>query len=158
MKLAHALLLAILILTGCASTRQDRFVVQASALDYLQIVRTVQPAGGGLPVTTRVDLSGSGYLQVMTGRSERIRTGFWQDTNAPAWQDLRRDYIVLPPHETLAFFQAFVNAGVFDRRRESRTDPPPELAILISVRGRKTLLLTAEPQFLYLYDALLRRF
>ena len=150
-------LVTFIALAGCSSLRQDRFVVQSSALDYLQIVRTVQPADGSLPITTRIDLSGSGYLQVMTGRSERIRTGFWQDPDSPAWQDLRRDYVVLPAHETLAFFQAFVNAGLFDSRSERRGAPPPELAILMGVRGRKTLLLTAEPQFLYLYEALRSR-
>ncbi len=152
---AACLLLLAGLMSGCASLRQDRFQVNLSALDYLQIVQTEQASTNAPPVTTRIDLSGSGYLEMKTGRSERVRSGFWTDPASPAWQDIRTHQRVLPAAETQAFFQAFVHAGVFDKQtRRRKNDPEPSLAILIAVGRKKTLLLTGEPVYLQLFQAL----
>jgi len=143
---------------GCQTMRQDRFVVRASALDYLQIVRTHIPHGIERPETLRLDLTGSGYLQLTAGRSERVRTGFWQEDNSPDWGDWRRDYVVLSPTRTLAYFQTFVNAGVFDRSARGQPEREPDLVILMAIGNRKTVLLTSEPVYHQLFAELLAEF
>ena len=138
--------------------REDRFIVRPSSLDYLQIIRTHLPHGANRPETLRLDLTGSGYLQLTAGRSERVRTGFWQESASPEWSDWRRDYVVLSPARTLAYFQAFVNAGVFDKPPRRPPTEEPDLAILIAIGNRKNLLLTAAPVYHQLFDELLSEF
>jgi hypothetical protein len=151
-------MIGLLLCVGCASLQQDRFVVKPSALDYLQIVRTHSVQGNDRPVTMRLDLDGSGYLQMTAGRSERVRTGFWQEASSAEWQDLRRDYVVLSPEKTRAYFQAFVDAGAYDKPPENKNKQEPELAILIAIGSKKNLRLTSDPAFLQLYHQLLREF
>ncbi len=138
--------------------REDRFIVRGSQLDYLQIVRTHLPHGAEHPQTMRLDLTGSGYLQLTAGRSERVRSGFWQESDSPHWSDWRRDYVVLSQARTLAYFQTFVNTGVFDKPPRMPPQEEPDLAILIAVGNRKTLLLTAAPVYHQLFDELLAEF
>ena len=144
---------------GCATVREDRFVVRASSLDYLQIVRTHLPHGANRPETIRLDLTGSGYLQLTAGRSERVRSGFWQESTSPDWSDWRRDYIVLSPARTLAYFQAFVNAGVFDKPARNQEQPQdPDIVVLIAIGNRKNLLLTSAPVYHQLFAELMAEF
>lgn len=133
-------------------------MVNPSALDYLQIVRSFVPEGSDTPITIRLDLAGSGHLQRTAGRSERVRNRFWQEAQNADWEDWRQDYVVLSPADTLAFFQAFVNAGFFDRPLHKKHDENPDLAILIAIRKRKNLLLTSDPVYHQVFADLLRRF
>ena len=147
-----------IVAVGCRSLREDRFVVRPSSLDYLQIVRTQIPHGAERPETLRLDLTGSGYLQLTAGRSERVRTGFWQESQSQDWGDWRRDYVVLSPARTLAYFQAFVNAGVFDRPPRRPPQQEPDLAVLMAIGNRKNLILTSEPVYHQLFAELLAEF
>ncbi len=138
--------------------REDRFVVRSSALDYMQIIRSHIPHGADRPETLRLDLTGSGYLQLTAGRSERVRSGFWQESSSPDWSDWRRDYVVLSPARTLAYFQAFVNAGIFDRRPRSEPDENADLVILIAVGNRKNVLFTDAPVYHQIFSEMLSEF
>ncbi|MFU8780040.1 MAG: hypothetical protein ACNA71_03335 [Kiritimatiellia bacterium] len=133
-------------------------MVNPSALDYLQILRTHIPNDDQRPETLRLELTGSGHLQLTAGRSERVRTGFWQEPNSPDWGDRRVDAVFLPATKTLAYFQAFVNAGALNKPLRGNTEQEPELAILIVIGNRKNLLLTADPVFRELFRELLREF
>lgn len=143
---------------GCASVREDRFTVQSSALDYLQIVRTHIPEGEDRPQTIRLDLTGSGYLQLTAGRSERVRSGFWQESQSADWSDWRRDYVVLSPARTRTYYQAFVNAGIFDRRPHEEPDENADLVILMAVGNRKNVLFTDAPVYHQLFAEMLSEF
>ena len=152
------LLAAISAVLGCATTREDRFVVRASSLDYIQIVRTHLPHGAEQSHTMRLDLTGSGYLQLTAGTSERVRTGFWQESASPSWGDWRRDYVVLSPARTLAYFQAFVNAGVFDKTPRRQPEEDADIVILAAVGNRKNAILTSAPVYHQLFTELLSEF
>ena len=143
---------------GCTSMREDRFVVQSSALDYMQIIRSHVPHGSDRPETLRLDLTGSGHLQLTAGRSERVRSGFWQEPSSPDWSDWRRDYVVLSPARTRAYFQAFVNAGVFDRTSRREQTENPDLVILIAVGNRKNAVFTDAPVYHQLFAEMLAEF
>ncbi len=151
--------LVILVASGCKSLHAVRFAVEPSALDYAQFRRTrIVPNSGDIE-TVRLDLSGSGYLEKTTGRSERVSDSFWQQSEAPDWQDLRRDHLMLSDAVTTSVFQRLVDAGIFDLKRDPEKDPPPhELAVLVSVRFKKKLILTGDPEYHQIFNMLLDRF
>ena len=159
-RLAPVLLAAAaLAVAGCTALNQVRFTVKPSSLDYAQFRRTrVSPVNGHVE-TLRLDLSGSGFLELTSGRSERVSSGFWRESDSPTWQDLRKDHVMLTETEATAILQRLVDAGMFDRKRDPRKDPPPhDLAILAAIRFEKRLVLTADPAFHRIFDALLERF
>jgi len=158
LRLAAAVACTSLLMPGCQTLQQDRFDVQPSSLDYVQLVRTHLPPGDAQPETLRLELSGTGYLQFDAGRSERVRTGFWKDFDSPDWDDWRRDYVVLPSGKTEQYFQAFVDAGAFDQAEQPTTTEEPELAILIVVGNRKSLVLTDAPAYRKIFTDLLAEF
>jgi hypothetical protein len=133
-----------------------RFEVDLSSLDYLQIVHTYIPPGSQQPYTQRFDLSGSGHLQLTSGRSKRVRSGFWQQDDSDEWNDWQQEYVVLTPEQTQAYFQAFVDAGIFDRqhRQEEYTD----LKILVAVGYRKAARFTSAQVFHDIFTQMLREF
>ncbi len=107
----------------------------------------------------RLDLSGSGFLEITTGKSERVRDPFWKPSDDPEWQDIRRDHLFLSPQETAVVFQTLIDAGIFNHRQDPKDHPPPHrLAVLVSIGARKKLLLTSHPGYLRLFDALMDRF
>lgn len=144
-------------LLGCASMREDRFIAQPSPLDSLQIIRTHLPHGTDRPETLRLDLNGSGYLRLTAGRSERVRSGFWQESASPDWLDLRQDHVFLSPARTRAYFQAFVNAGFFDKPPRKQEEHA-ELVVLIALGKRKAARFTAAPVYHHLFEELLSEF
>jgi len=159
MKKLTCMLLASALLAGCASLTQDRFTVEPSSLDYVQFRSTRPSPGGGAPSVIKLELAGSGYLEYLSGTSERVRDGFWQESGEPNWQDLRKDHLVLTQEETVAIYQRLVDAGVFDNVRKRDADAADaRLAILASIRFRKKLVLTDDPVYLAIFDELLSRF
>lgn len=153
-----AAVLAMLIATGCASLSEVRFTAKPSSLDYAQFrISRLSPVDGK-PETIRLDLSGSGFLEVTTGASERVRDGFWKQSDDPDWQDIRQDHTFLTEEETAAIFQRIVNAGLFDRRQNPKKDPlPHDIAVLAALGFKKNLVLTGRTEYRKIFDALLER-
>ncbi len=144
--------------TGCASLHEDRFTARPSPLDYVQFRMSRISPVSGIPETIRLDLSGSGFLEITTGASERVRESFWKESDNPAWQDLHRDHTFLHADETAAAFQALVNAGIFDHRHDPRQNPPPhDLAVLAAIGSRKRLVLTGQAAYHRIFEILLER-
>jgi len=137
--------------------RQDRFVARPSSLDYIQMMRTHLPHGAERPETLRLHLDGSGYLHLTAGRSERVRSRFWQESASPDWQDMRQDHVFLSPARTHAYFQAFVNAGVFDKPPRKQEENA-ELVVLVVLGKRKAARFTAAPVYHLIFEELLSEF
>jgi len=150
----------LLVLTGsCTAIHQVRFTVKASPLDYVQLRRTEPSGGGDLPVVTRLELAGSGYLELLSGRSARVRDGFWQESESPDWQDLTSDHVVLTAADTEAIYQRLVDAGVFDTQPEKKLAQRPDaLVIQARIGFKKQILVTSDPVYIAIFDALLARF
>lgn len=152
------ILLATLAAAGCAALNEVRFTVNSSSLDYAQF-RVSRPSPvDGHAETIRIDLSGSGFLEVTTGRSERVGNSVWQESENPDWQDLHRDHVMLTETETVAVFQRLVNAGIFDYKQPAeKTPPPPDLAVLLAIGFQKRLILTRRPEYRQVFDMLLEK-
>jgi hypothetical protein len=162
MKIRILLLSALVIATnvlvsGCAALTQVRFTVDPSALDYVQLRRVLPPIGNEKSIVIRLELAGSGYLDYRSGRSVRVRDNFWQESNAPDWQDLQTDHLVLTQEETRIVYQRFVDAGLFDHNQK----PPPDgynLAIMGCIGFEKRALFTNDPVYSVLFEELLAKF
>ncbi len=154
-----ALLLTATLLAGCSTLTEVRFTVEPSSLDYAQF-RTSRPSrNGGPPTVVRLELAGSGYLEYRSGRSERVRNGFWQESESPDWEDLHTDHVVLTQEETVAIYQRLVDAGIFDRvRQKEPTGRPSSLAVMASIRFKKELILTSDPVYVEIFEELLSKF
>ncbi len=152
---APCLLLLVIAAAGCASLNEVRFTVDPSALDYAQF-RIVRPSPvDGKAETIRIDLSGSGFLEMMTGRSERVTDSFWRQSEDPVWQDLHRTHVMLSPAETAIIFQKLVNLGIFDHKQPKEASPPPhDLAVLVAIGFKKRLILTSRTDYRRLFDDL----
>jgi len=140
---------------GCASINEVRFTVDPSSLDYAQF-RIVRPSPvDGKSETIRIDLSGSGFLEMTTGRSERVTESFWQQSEDPVWQDLHRTHVMLSAAETAVLYQKLVDLGIFDRKQPKEAKQPPhDLAVLVAIGFRKQLVLTSRPEYRRLFDDL----
>lgn len=140
---------------GCTALNEVRFTVEPSSLDYAQFRISRTSAANGQPETVRIDLSGSGYLEMTTGRSERVTDSFWRQSEDPAWQDLQKTYVMLPAAQTRDIFQRMVDMGIFDRKQPEEITPPPhDLAVLVAVGFKKRLILTRRKDYHQLFDEL----
>jgi len=150
------------LICGCTSFKtlnQKRFTVDLSSLDWVQFSRTINGKGDVAPVTVRLQLAGSGYLEYKSGRSTKVTTDFWQDTSASNWHDIHTDYIVLSKEETLKYYQRLVDAGVYDRIKQTKNETEgANLAILARIEFEKKLILTGDPVFIKIFDELLAKF
>jgi len=145
-------------IAGCAVFNEVRFSANPSPLDYVQFRISRPSVTDGKQETIRLDLSGSGFLEITTGGSERVLDGFWKESSDPAWQDIRRDHVFLSEQDTIAVFQSLVDLGMFDRRQDPEKNPPPHhLAILASINTNKRLILTGQPEYNRIFDMLLER-
>lgn len=148
-------LLLLVAAAGCTALNEVRFTVDPSSLDYAQFRIVCSSPVDGKPETIRVDLSGSGFLEMTTGRSERVTDSFWRQSEDPAWQDLHRAHVMLSAAETAAIFQKLVDLGIYDRKQpEEATPPPHDLAVLVAIGFRKKLVLTSRTDYRRLFDEL----
>lgn len=150
------------LLSGCASfeaINQKRFTVESSSLDWVLFSRTIKNNDKSTPKIIKLELYGSGYLKYSSGKSSRVKTGFWQNTESENWQDIQTDQIVISRDETLKFYQRLVDAGVFDKVKTSKEEQArASLAILARIGFEKKLVLTNDPVFIKIFDDLLAKF
>ena len=162
LKITAYATLALSLFCGCVSfetLNQKRFTVDSSPLDWVQFSRTIHGKGNVAPTTIRLQLDGSGYLEYRSGRSPRVKTDFWQKTDANNWQDIQTDHIVLSREETVKFYQRLVDAGIYDRVKLTKEEKAAaSLAILARIGFEKKLTLTNDPVFIKIFDDLLANF
>lgn len=145
-------------IAGCAALNEVRFTASPSPLDYAQFRISRPSMTSGKQETIRLDLSGSGFLEITTGDSDRVLDSFWKESDDPSWQDLRHDHVFISEADTAAIFQRLVDNGMFDRRQNQKTNPPPHhLAILASIGSHKRLILTSRQEYHQIFDMLLER-
>lgn len=156
-------LAALLSTGGCLTTgrEQDRFVADVGPLDFMQFLYVQAPAGPGeAPKATRLELSGSGHMQMSTGASRRVQDPFWTERDSAAWDDMRTDQLVLPAERTRAFFQEVVDAGFYDSEAPGALESVPEtapekLVILARIGSRRKVLQTQAPVFMDIFRRLM---
>lgn len=145
-------------LSGCASLHEVRFTASPSPLDYVQLRMARHSPTDQRREWVRLDLSGSGFLEMTQGSSERVTSSFWQESDDPSWQDIRRDHAFLSDRETQAVFQRLVNSGLFDRKQRSRDDPQPHDMIIVATLGfRKNAISTGRDDYRELFTLLMQR-
>ncbi len=156
------LCIALTFFCGCASFEslsQKRFTVESSSLDWVQFSRTIQGDDKVEPKTIRLQLDGSGYLEYKSGKSSRVKNDFWQESEADNWQDLQTDHIVLSQEETVKYYQRLVDAGIYDRVKQTKEEKAvASLAILARIDFEKKLTLTSDPVLIKIFDELLAKF
>ena len=144
---------------GCASLSRVRFTVEESSLDYVHFRQTEIVDGDKAPIVKALELNGSGYLEYRTGRSERVRDGFWQESTSPHLEDLHTDRLVLSQEETVAFYQRLVDAGIFDGiQKEKATEGAPKILVYARIAFEKRVIITTNPVYAEIFDELLSRF
>jgi hypothetical protein len=153
--------LALILMCGCTTLdnmNKKRFTVESSSLDWVQFSRTVKVKDED-PVTVRLQLDGSGYLEYREGRSGRVKDDFWQQSNDDNWRDIKTDRIVLSRDDTVKIYQRLVDAGIYDRIKQTKEQKAKAtLAILARIDFEKKLVLTSDPVFIKIFDELLSNF
>jgi len=161
LKTSLTILTGLTLLCGCATLdklNQKRFTVESSSLDWVQFSRTVKVKKGN-PVTIRLQLDGSGYLEYREGRSGRVRDDFWQQSDDADWRDIKTDRVVLSRKDTVKIYQRLVDAGIYDRKKQTEEEKAAAtLAILARIDFEKKLVLTSDPVFIKIFDDLLANF
>ena len=132
-----ALLVALLALVGgCVLSKPPQFHVEPSGLDVAAL--SLYPAAtkeGNKPVVyRRLELSGSGLLLQVRGRSRRVVDPFWQERDGDDWDDLHEDRTILSKAKTQAYFQKLVDAGVFKPRLMRKQDDTAEEFVLFHAK------------------------
>jgi len=156
------LFITLVTLCGCATLDKlstKRFTVEHSSLDWVQFSRTIKGNDEKNPVTVRLQLDGSGYLEFRSGRSSRVKDDFWQQSPTDNWQDIRTDRVVLSQDETVKIYQRLVDAGVYDRIKQTKEEKAEAtLAILARIDFEKKLVVTNDPVFIKIFEDLLAKF
>jgi hypothetical protein len=161
LRVSRLLLVACLLATanGCAYLSRVRFTVEESSLDYVQFRQVKDAEGGPSPIVNCLELSGSGYLEYRTGRSERVRDGFWQESTSPHLEDLHSDHLVLSQEETVAICQRLVDAGFFDGKQKQESDEnAPKIIILARIGFEKRVIVTASAVYVDIFEELMLKF
>jgi hypothetical protein len=149
---------------GCSTWRgamNGHFQVDLSPMDSMQLLYFPGAAATGTAVPVRLGLTGSGHLEMATGRSPRVLDPFWKQSNNPDWSDLRTDQLVLGWQETRVCFQRLVDAGCYEKTMRPTEDKPNtvrHVKIMAFVGGEKAFLITDKPEFLQLAADLMARF
>ena len=160
-SLAILSFLTLTLMCGCTtfdSMNQKRFTVESSSLDWVQFSRTVKIKGED-PVTVRMQLDGSGYLEYREGRSVRVKNDFWQQSTDTNLTDIKTDRVVLSQDETVKIYQRLVDAGIYDRIKQTKDQKAEAtLAILARIDFEKKLVVTNDPVFIKIFEDLLEKF
>lgn len=132
--------LTLALLSGCATTKSSYFRADLSGLDTLTMSLHSNADDPNAPIVSqRLELTGSGHLMYVWGRSNRVRDNFWKERSGSTWDDLNRAQFVLTQDKTQFYFQSVVNAGAYDKRRMKKRDPKSLDLLLLRIRiGRKT--------------------
>ena len=139
-----------------------RWDVELSSLDYVQFLSSPPPrAPDERPMVIKIELSGTGYLTLQAGRSERVNDAFWRERSGSTWDDLRRDQLVLSRERTEVLFQRLVDMGFFERKFpevKEGDEAARALVVLGSINKRRKIRITDDPRVWSLFDELLREF
>lgn len=143
-----------LLQTGCATSPEHQ-VVDLSALDYIEMRKLFYSARGHDRYPVRLELIGGGYLEMLSGHSERVSSGFWNPKDDPSWHDFKKDYRMLNAVETQHVFQRFVDAGGLSRERRN---PEGDLLVVCQIGFDKVAFITDDPEYNDLFDELYSKF
>lgn len=133
--------------------------LEPTPLDYMQFV--YQPAAHGDTISkfpVKLELYGSGYMKMVTGRSSRVTDSFWKKTDDPHWHDLRSRQTTIPKEKVTGYFRAFVQHGFFKNQDEPETPDGSKLIMLMRIGREKEARVTARQEYLDLFKSLLNEF
>lgn len=162
MKTLFTMTMILCLAAGCRTVKPVRFAVSPDVTDHATI--TYHPAavaGETHPIITRLEISGSGHVLCQRGRSPRVQNAYWRKPGGQYWHDIVTDQVILDPETTALYFQALVNAGLLDTRREAPAPEDPTAAyvsIAGKIDGKTGFLASNNPVLLDLYRSLRGRF
>ena len=164
MRRLLTLILVLAAAVGCRSTSPEGDVMsrfsEPTGLDYMLFL--YQPAPENDPISRlpiRMEVHGSGYLEMLTGRSSRVTDDFWKNTEDVHWQDLRSDRVIIPKDRATAYFRRFIAAGVFEEAPDEDADAKaPSLIVSMRLGRKKRARVTSREDFLELFRQLLAEF
>jgi len=153
MRVSRFLLLSsiagLFLVCGCESllTPDPYIQVKPAQLNRLEIVYRPGP---DLAVT-RLNISGSGIVEIETGRSPQVANGFAQETKDRAWHDVHRTQQVIAGEDAVMIFQTLVNLGLLKKPEDPPKDAPPPVAtamVIGNLDGRMISRPVIEPDLL----------
>ena len=163
MKSILAVLPIIIVMAGCKTVEPKRVIVEPGFRDYAII--TYHPkfsqAAEEDRLLIRLELSGSALLSCIQGRSSRVRSSWWSDSDKDNWDDYSSDRLFLSEEELKTTLQAIADLGILDRKRQGdhRTDAlSPYLVLQVRIGKESGLLMTDSAEAMKLYQELYARF
>ena len=158
----------LLLLAGCTTTgdRPEKpqfvgFKVNASPLDRVKLIYHPAPNNPKWKQKCTIDISGSGMLELRSGKSERVNESFWQKPEAENWSDMHYDRLNLQPADTQLLLQRIVDCGAFPHKESIKLPeiPPAPYVIVYAQIGRhRAVQIKADPRFFRIAELLLAEF
>ena len=159
-------LTSLIIITGCALTdeKEDEYIsfrVKPSPLDNILIVYYPDPKSPSGANPSKINISGSGLIDMQTGSSKRVTDPFWDEPYTDNWNDIQSDRIQLSSDETKLLMQRLVDCGVFPRipRKKPKELPTAPYVVMRSKIGlNSSFEVTNDRRFIYIAELLMAEF
>lgn len=163
MKSILAILSMVIVMTGCQTVEPKRVVVEPGFRDYAIV--TYHPkfdqASEKDRLLIRLELNGSGLLTSIQGRSSRVRSSWWSDSDKDNWDDYASDRLFINAEDLKDTLQSIADLGILDRKRQGdhRTDAlSPYLVLQVRIGKKSGLLMTDSAEAMTIYNELYTRF
>lgn len=114
----------------------DRFTVDPSSLDWLEIAYTPRRNDPDFPQTCRLSLLGSGEMTFRTGRSPLVWDDFSTKREDPNWNDIWEDRIHIGEDAMGELLQSFVDLGVVPPKTVRMVSGEPPSPPMVKIRGK----------------------
>ncbi len=159
---AFPALLALALCGGCAlfrPARPERFQVESSALDTLDILYIPDTETPRFKFPARLTFFGSGQIRLRSGLSPQVMDSFASDPTHPHWNHYHEDNAGVRPEEITVIFQRLVDAGMVYANITGPKNPDPlglpRLQIAGKINGHKIIRTTENPEMIAIVEHIL---
>jgi hypothetical protein len=164
-------LASMLLILGCITVPETIPKIEPGFRDYAVMtyhvvpeVEDLQPEEDGdaeLPMLSRVELLGTGYVKYYKGRSTRMRDSYWQEVDDKNWNSFYTDQLVIREEQVQEILQGLADAGLISRKRQGdrRQDTAaPYVVVHVRIGDKKGLVISDEPEVVDIYHRLAKPF
>ncbi len=116
--------------------RGNRFPVETSSLDWLEIAYTPRSNDPDFPLACRLSLLGSGEMTYRTGRSPLVWDDFSTKRDDPDWNDIWEARVHIGEQSMTALLQSFVDLGIVPPETARMVAGEPPSPPLVKIRGK----------------------
>lgn len=158
-------LVVLMVSGGCTLFRAkgpERFRVEGSSLDSLDIRYNPDPENSRFQIPARLTIFGSGQIRLRSGLSPQVMDSFASDPTHPHWNHYYEDNAGFRPEEIRDLFQRLVDAGMVysnitgPKRQEALE--LPNLQMAGKINGHKIVRFTDDPEIVGIVENLLNWF